>query len=163
MKEKVDKFQLDILEKVMDSSYKTLKSITEKKPYLESYSAQIYSSFLIKSAFLHSSAENKTITYFLIQHEEKFEKNVNPYDKYENITVNDYSYNLYRERVKFESISEQLFKLIFSVQEIDEKRALDSLVNKQYSFNKQVVILTYVITFLTIVMTLATIYPIYKK
>lgn len=164
LKEKIDKFQLEILEQINDSSYKTLKNITEKKPYLENYSAQIYSIFLIKSAFLHSHAENKTTTYFLlIQNEEKFDNKVNPYEKYDYITVNDYSYNLYRERIKFESIFEHLFKLIFSIQEIDDKRNLDSLVNKQYNFNKQVVILTYIIAFLTIVMTFASLYPLFFK
>lgn len=156
LKEKVDSFQLKMLTQIIDSSYKTLKFLTSERPYLERYSTQVYSIFLIKSAFLHSHAENKKITYFfLIQDKEKYVTNKNPFENYAHATVTDYSYKLYRERIRVETIYEHLFKLIFSIQEIDEKKHLDSLVKAQYSFNKQMVILTYIIAFLTIVMTIA--------
>lgn len=163
LKEQVDKFQIEILNDMIDISYQTLKSLTKNRNYLDQYIAQIYSSFLVKSTFLHSHQENKKDTYFLLMEDkEKFNKTINPFENYSNIVVNDYSFNLLRDRKRFQEIYEKLFNLIFSIQEIDNKRNIDDLVTKQYSLNKQVVLLTYLIAVLTIVMTLIGILQIVK-
>ena len=163
LKEKVDKFQIDILNDLIGISYKTLQSLTKNRKYLEPFMAQIYSSFLVKSAFLHSHEENKKDTYFLLMKDnERFDKTLNPYENYFNVVVNDYTFSLSRDRKRFQEIYDQLFKLIFSIQEIDNKRNIDDLVTKQYSLNKQVVLLTYLIAILTIVMTVIGVIQIYK-
>jgi hypothetical protein len=163
LKEQVDKFQIEILNDMIDVSYQTLKSLTKNRNYLDQYMAQIYSSFLVKSAFLHSHEENKKDTYFLLMEDnEKFDKTLNPFENYSNVAINDYSFNLLRDRKRFQEIYEKLFNLIFSIQEIDNKRNIDDLVTKQYSLNKQVVLLTYLIAFLTIVMTIIGILQIVK-
>ncbi len=155
LKEKVDKFQIEMLNDMISISYKTLTTLTKDRQYLQPFMAQIYSSFLVKSAFLHSHEENKKDTYFLLMEEnEKFEKSVNPFEKYFHVAVNDYTFSLNRDRKRFQEIYDQLFRLIFSIQEIDNKRTLDDLVTKQYSLNKQVVLLTYLTAVLTILMTI---------
>jgi hypothetical protein len=163
LKEQVDKFQIEILNEMIDISYQTLKSLTKNRKYLDQYIAQIYSSFLVKSGFLHSHEENKKDTYFLIMEgNENFDKTINPFENYSHVVVNDYSFNLLRDRKRFQEIYEKLFNLIFSIQEIDIKRNIDELVTKQYSLNKQVVLLTYLIAVLTIVMTIIGILQIVK-
>ncbi|MFN9997990.1 MAG: hypothetical protein ACK52X_00005, partial [bacterium] len=129
MKEQVDKFQIEILNEMIDISYQTLKSLTKNRKYLDQYIAQIYSSFLVKSGFLHSHEENKKDTYFLIMEgNENFDKTINPFENYSHVVVNDYSFNLLRDRKRFQEIYEKLFNLIFSIQEIDIKRNIDELV-----------------------------------
>lgn len=163
LKEKVDKFQIEILNEMIVISYKTLQSLPKNRKYLEPFMAQIYASFLVKSSFMHSHEENKKDTYFLLMEDsEKFDRSLNPFEKYSNLVVTDYTFNLARDRKRFQEIYDQLFKLIFSIQEMDNKRNIDDLVTKQYSLNKQVVLLTYLITILTIVMTVIGIIQITK-
>jgi len=160
LKEKADRFQIDILNELIDISYQTLLTLTKKRDNLKEFLAQIYSSLMTKSAFLHSHDEDKKIIYFLLIDDEKFDTTINPFEKYIHIEVSDYSFNLYRERSRFQHMYGHLMQLIFSIADMDNKKNIDSLVAKQYSLNKQVVRLTYVITILTIIMAVVSIFQI---
>jgi len=160
--EEVDKFQVEILDELISISFTALTTLTNKKGHLSQISAQISASYFIRSAFLQPHSESSSKHYFLlIEENQKIDKTLNPFEHYFTVSVTDSSFVLYKKRNLVQYFFEEFTNLLFSVSEIENKINLDSMVKKQYSLNKQVVILTYLMGILTIITTVVAIMQLF--
>lgn len=155
LKSKIDRLQI----KILDTMNQNLKQVTEKfasaNSTLTRISMNSHISIAMSQAFTHSADEDKVITYALkCKNKDALREIKKSGAKLPTIKIRDYSFVINKKRVEFQDSYKALIHLMSLVPQIE-------LNEKQTSYNRQVTILTYIISFLTIIMLIQGSFSLY--
>lgn len=152
LKSRMDNLQIEILDFLMGEESKILRKFTEERPYLSEMEGLLQLDSLILLAFNHSSEEDRVNSYKLISKDREtiFVLKSKGIDLPEIIKIRDYTFELNKKRDLFKQRHESFMKLLLKSPELEEEKNIKELTKKQYSFNKQVTVLTYIVVLLTL-------------
>lgn len=153
LKSKLDKLQIDILNYLINIDNKIIDELTNNKTYLSDYYIQYKFNLLTNIAFIHSTDEDKIITNKIHCNSKNIENRLKDagiklpvYEK-----IRDYSFELTRKRNEYKLCRETLLKLLEMEPKLEEEIYFKELNKKQFSYNRQITILTYIVTVFTII------------
>jgi hypothetical protein len=150
LKENIDELQLKMIEEMVSIAVASIDSLLTSRN-LEKYSMEVRVSLLSNLAFTHSHKEDKLDTYLFLEDDQKYDTSID-FDNYDRLKVRNYEYLLKRNRKNLSYIFNKLTTLIFQVSEEKKKKELEELNKKQFSFNKQVTIITWIVGVATLCM-----------
>lgn len=152
LKSRMDKLQIEILDFLMGEESKMLRKLTEGRPYLSEMEGMLQLDSLVLLAFNHSSEEDRVNSYKLISKDREtiLVLKLKGIDLPEIVKIRDYTFELDKKRELFKQRHESFMKLLLKSPELEEDRNIKELTKKQFSFNKQITILTYIVVLLTI-------------
>lgn len=151
LRNKIVDLQIDMLDEMIMTSKNTIESIVKENTNLQKYEMEIQASLLINSALNHSHKENRLVSYIFIGEEDKYNNSIDPDKHYYRIKIEDKKYLLNTKREKFKLAFDKMTTLIFSLNDFSKQAYFEKLTEKQYSFNKQVTILTWVVSIATLI------------
>jgi hypothetical protein len=150
LKESMDNLQIDMISEMFIIATKSIDNLVESRN-LGKYSIEVRVSLLSYLAFEHSHKEDKLDTYLFLEDNQVYDTSID-FDNYDRLKVRNYDYLLERSRNNLKYIFNKLTTIIFQVEEEDKKRELENLNLKQFKFNKQVTIVTWIVGIATIIM-----------
>ena len=153
LKSKIDKIQLTSIAFLIKMRDKINEETINENEKLRNIQSQYQVGIMADIAFNHSHEEDKIVTYEIYCKDSKLCSDFRKHNIKLPIffSAKDYTYILNTHRGILNKKYELTMKLIELSIRISEEEQLKEMNKKQYSFNKQVVILTYVITFLTVI------------
>ena len=161
LKESMDALQIDMIAEMVAIATKSIDNLLESRN-LGKYSMEVRVSLLSNLAFEHSHKEDKLDTYLFLEDDQEYDTSID-FDNYDRIKVRNYDYLLKRNRKNLKYIFNKLTTIIFQVDEEDKKRELENLNLKQFKFNKQVTIITWIVGIATIIMLILAILEFFNK
>jgi hypothetical protein len=152
LKSKMDKLQLIVLNYLIDTESRIMGLLVEEIPYLERVEGILKLNILFLSAFEHSAEEDRIVSYKLFSKNHEVRKDLRTIgiELPEIVKARDYSFQLNKKRSIFQKHHESFVDLILKLPELEEEKYLKEISKKQYSLNKQITILTYIVVLLTI-------------
>lgn len=152
LKSKIDKLQLDILEYLIKVKIKLCDEISNRDNSLMDINIQYKNESHMKLALNKSTESDKVITYMFKCENNEIKQYLinNGYDFSKRYKIRDYTYNLKIARDEYEKWQVVSINLTTMIPKIEEKKLLSELSKKQYILSRQVTILTWIITILTI-------------
>lgn len=161
LKESLDELQLDMIAEMVSIATNSIDALLKSRN-LEKYSMEVRVSLLSNLAFEHSPKEDKLDTYLFLEDDQEYDTSVD-FDKYDRLKVKNYDYLLERNRKNLKYIFNKLTTIIFQVDEEDKKNELEKLNLKQFQFNKQITIITWIVGIATISMLVLSGLEYYNK
>lgn len=150
LKKNIDELQLDMISEMVSIATVFIDRLLKRKN-LEKYSMEIRSSLLSNTAFDHSHKEDKLDTYLFLEDGQEYDTTID-FNDYDRLKVRNYDYLLKRNRKNLKYIFNKLSDIIFQVNEEDKKKELENLNLKQFKFNRQVTIITWIVGIATVFM-----------
>ncbi|MGB0880051.1 MAG: hypothetical protein ACPGTO_05750 [Polaribacter sp.] len=150
LKENIDKLQIKMIKEMVSIATGSIDNLLKSRN-LGKYSMEVRVSLLSNSAFSHSHREDKLDTYLFLEDDQEYDTSID-FNNYDRLKVRNYEYLLKRNRKNLLYIFNKLTTIIFQVSEEEKKKELENLNIKQFSFNKQVTIITWIVGVATICM-----------
>lgn len=151
---KCEKLQIDILDYFIYSKDRLCKKLSEVNSKLESFYIELCNSSHLYLAFNKSTDLDKIMTIKFVSNDSNIKSEITKLKLKiysEDYKVRDYSYKLKQSRALSKMWQNNLIKMIAIVEKVKEEDKLNEISLKQYKYNKQVLFLTYLVVFMTLV------------
>lgn len=160
---KIVDIQIEMLAEMTNYSKDTIDRIVKSDSDFQKYDLEIRSSLLTESALHHSYKENMLKSFVFVEDEENYDTSLNPDTSYNRIKVENKDYVLKKNRKTFKLAFDQMTKLIFNLNDIKKQTYFENLNKKQFAFNRQVTILTWIVSIATIITFILSLMEISNK
>lgn len=154
----MDKLQIEILGFLINYCRRKSKNLVKEEPLLEEIYRELEAEYFLEIMFFHSSDENKIANYKLDTKKTDIKKDL----KGENISLpeyfklSDYSFLVNKRRTEYKHWRRAYMELLRVMPKLKQEKNLNIIAEKQFTYNKHITYLTYLVAILTVIMALFT-------